>query len=261
MKYSIIGCGFIYPRHKESIEKIGGEVILTCDIDPKKEADFLDYKEMFKSPKFKEVDVVVICTPNYLHAQMSRDAIDLGKKVLCEKPLTIDKDFSGLEDVNVVLQLRYHDMIGAIKDALRDSNNIELVMRVCRDDKWWKSWRGNYGQSGGILLGIAIHMFDFLIFLLGNEYQIIDSKHSIKKCFGTIEFPDAQVNYNVEILDFDDKEHQTRKFIINGKEFELCNKDNLSFAGYHDQVHKEFAAGRGITLDEARKSIELVLKL
>lgn len=261
MKYCVIGMGFIFSRHKKCIEESGGELLLTCDIDKSKNSDFLDYKEMYKSDKFKDVDAVVICTPNHLHAPMVREALALGKKVICEKPLVIDTDFTGLEGVFSVLQLRYHDFIEDIKKELKELNKIKLIMKVCRDKKWWDSWRGDESKSGGILFGLAVHMFDFLIFLLGNKYMVISSEKSREKCTGVIILGKSRIEYHVEVLDNDNKAEQTRSFIINGKEFELCNKDNLSFAGYHDRIYEEFLKGNGIPLSEAKKSIELISEL
>ena len=67
------------------------------------------------------------------------------------------------------------------------------------------------------------------------------------------------VKYYVEILD--NNTNQTRSFIINGKYFELCDKDNLSFAGYHHLVHEDFVKCTGISVLEAMKSIQLINKL
>jgi len=262
MRYAIIGSGgFISTRHVQAICDTGGQVVLTCDIDESKNSDFTNYRDMFQSKKFKEeVDAVVICTPNFLHRQMIIDALATNRKVLCEKPLILGNNFEGLDGVLVVLQLRYHDFIPDIKKALKKKNNeIEIIMKVYRDQKWWDSWRGDPKKSGGILIGLGIHLFDLIIFLLGNEYFILESKKSRKKCTGIISFPTATVKYHIEVLD--SREGQTRDIIVNGKKFMLCNKDNLSFSGYHSQVYRDFIKGNGIPLSEARKSIELVLKL
>lgn len=261
-KFAIIGSGgFISKRHCEVIEQLGHKVTMTCDIDPSKNADFLDYKEMFKSKKFKnEVDAVVIATPNYCHKQMAIDALATGKKVLIEKPCIVDNDFEGLEGSFHVLQLRYHMLTPDIRKSLLETNNkIDLVMKVYRDDRWWNSWRGDFEHNGNILMSLAIHMFDYLIFLLGNEYEVIESENHRKLCTGIIKFPTALINYHVEVLN--SKDGQTRSFIVNGQRFEMCDKENLSFAGYHHLVHRDFIEGNGIPLSEARKAIELVLKL
>jgi len=257
--FFIIGMGFIYPRHKLAIEKNGGKVIMTVDIDPSKNPDFLDYKEALESDKFKEVDFISICTPNHLHKSMIKDCLATGKPVLCEKPTIIDNDFSDIDDVKNVLQLRYHDLIPKIKQKLTNNNQIELIMKVYRDDHWWQSWRGDEEKSGGILIGLGVHMIDFLIYLLGDQYEIIKSYNSRTLCTGEIKFTTASVKYHVEVLPT--RDGQTRKFIINGESFELCTADNLSFSGYHENVYKDFLLGRGLPISEAKKSIELILKL
>jgi myo-inositol 2-dehydrogenase / D-chiro-inositol 1-dehydrogenase len=45
---------------------------------------FHDYREMLKD---NEIEMVTITAPNYLHAEMTREAALAGKHVVCEKPL------------------------------------------------------------------------------------------------------------------------------------------------------------------------------
>jgi len=45
---------------------------------------FHDYREMLKE---KDIEMVTIAAPNYLHAQMTIDIANAGKHVVCEKPL------------------------------------------------------------------------------------------------------------------------------------------------------------------------------
>jgi predicted dehydrogenase len=47
---------------------------------------FHDYREMLKE---KDIEMVTIAAPNYLHAQMTKDIAMAGKHVVCEKPLCI----------------------------------------------------------------------------------------------------------------------------------------------------------------------------
>src|SRR3990167_6165931 len=168
MKYAVIGLGFIFPRHKEAIEKTGGEIILTCDIDETKKADFTSWETMFDSPKFDTVDAVVICTPNYLHSSIARRALARGKKVLCEKPLSID-GVDGLEGVNTVLQLRYHPEV--IRAKALKPYSIELRLNFKRGDDYFNGWKGDNSKSGGLLYNLGIHYFDLLFYLLGEKVE------------------------------------------------------------------------------------------
>ena len=46
-----------------------------------------DWRELIADP---QIDVVDICTPNHLHAEMALAALAAGKHVYCEKPLALD---------------------------------------------------------------------------------------------------------------------------------------------------------------------------
>ncbi|MBP7934635.1 MAG: Gfo/Idh/MocA family oxidoreductase [Phycisphaerae bacterium] len=75
----------------------GENIVALCDVDeahaggafkampdvPK----FADYRQMFDR-MHKQIDAVVISTPDHMHAIMTLAAMQLGKHVYCEKPLT-----------------------------------------------------------------------------------------------------------------------------------------------------------------------------
>lgn len=97
VRFGIIGSQFQADIHAASIQMgCNGEVVAIASPTlghPEELADrygistvYHDYKEMLKDPK---IDVVTIATPNYLHAQMTIDAANEGKHVVCEKPLAM----------------------------------------------------------------------------------------------------------------------------------------------------------------------------
>jgi predicted dehydrogenase len=47
---------------------------------------FTDYREMLKE---RDIEMVNICAPNALHAQMTKDIAAAGKHIVCEKPLAM----------------------------------------------------------------------------------------------------------------------------------------------------------------------------
>lgn len=99
LKLGIIGTGGICNnKHLPSLAKVADkvEVVALCDLIEEKAiatkerfglADakiYTDYHELLADPA---IDVVHVCTPNVAHAQITVDAFEAGKHVLCEKPM------------------------------------------------------------------------------------------------------------------------------------------------------------------------------
>jgi predicted dehydrogenase len=98
---AIAGLGFMGPTHIQLLRRLGIPIagILGIDRDEGEAVAkrmgisriFQDYAELSESP---EVDVVHICTPNYLHFPMAKAALAAGKHVICEKPLATNSQES-----------------------------------------------------------------------------------------------------------------------------------------------------------------------
>ncbi|NLA90304.1 MAG: Gfo/Idh/MocA family oxidoreductase [Synergistaceae bacterium] len=94
----IVGAGFASHFHCRSFSKVAGidvRVKSAADIDLEKAAALArnfglaeyhsDYRALIDDP---EIDVIDICTPPFLHSAMTIEALEAGKHVICEKPLT-----------------------------------------------------------------------------------------------------------------------------------------------------------------------------
>ncbi len=93
-----IACVGAGGRGGANIEGVKGEnIVALCDVDahraagafkgfPKAEK-FTDYRKMFDKIH-KNIDAVVVSTPDHMHAPIVLAAMQLGKHVYCEKPLT-----------------------------------------------------------------------------------------------------------------------------------------------------------------------------
>ena len=264
MKHAIIGDGFIAKRHKKAIENIGGELSLTCDL---KGGDFTDWVEMIHSPKFKEIDMVSICTPNYLHSVMVRELLAQGKKVLCEKPLTIFNDLH-LEDSNlgVVLQLRHNPIIKKAKEE-NFAGNIKIEVASYRPPEYWNSWKGNANLSGGILYNMSIHYLDLLIHLLGDPVSIPYSENDEFCSRGVVEFQRGIGEWDIKLLrDGFENAPVVRKIAL-GEEFvdlegaTIPLTDSGEILDLHTEVYKDFVVEKRIGLKEAKRSLDLVKHL
>ncbi|MBO1004013.1 Gfo/Idh/MocA family protein [Pseudogracilibacillus auburnensis] len=100
LKVGVIGCGSIsrYRHLPEYAANSQVEIVAVCDIIEDRATEmaeqynataYTDYNKMLEEA---DIDVVSVCTPNYLHAPMSIDALNAGKHVLCEKPMATSEE-------------------------------------------------------------------------------------------------------------------------------------------------------------------------
>src|SRR2546425_327892 len=100
VRVGLVGSGRIGRVHAEAYRRVvGGSVVACLDAVPTA-ADELardfglevisSYPEMLAR---EDIDAVLIATPNWLHAEMTRAALAADKHVFCQKPmaLTIDE--------------------------------------------------------------------------------------------------------------------------------------------------------------------------
>jgi len=104
------GPGYTPPSEKLNIAAIGAggkgagdigavsseNIVALCDVDDKKAAEtfehypkakkYRDFRKMLE--KEKNIDAVIVATPDHTHAVAAMMAIKMGKHVYCEKPLT-----------------------------------------------------------------------------------------------------------------------------------------------------------------------------
>lgn len=102
LNVALIGCGWIgEDKHIPSLLATPDvKLVALCDIRREKAerlvelfqlenvAVYTDYQEMLKDP---DIDIVHIAVPNILHCQLTCDALEAGKHVLCEKPMATTK--------------------------------------------------------------------------------------------------------------------------------------------------------------------------
>jgi predicted dehydrogenase len=105
LNVAIIGCGFMGRTHANAYCRVGNFFELEykpvlkaiCDRNEEKAKEFAtqwgfesietDFKKLLARD---DIDVVDICTPNNLHAEMAIAAAKAGKMIICEKPLAMN---------------------------------------------------------------------------------------------------------------------------------------------------------------------------
>ena len=259
MNFSLIGSGFIMPRHAEAIEGLGGkivDVVNTAYGEDRWKTGVMDNQK---------TDCVVILGPNDLHAPMARMAAENGKLVLCEKPLGISPEsvraLAAFDNIFTVMQLRHHPLAQELREQVAAGGTFEIDMNISvyRDEKYFKTWKGDSARSGGPLYNIGIHYFDLLQHVFGPPKKIVTAALNDMVGCGTIEGDRYRCTWTVGI--FRDRAGQQRRFLVNGKDYNFSSKDNLSYENLHRTVYREMLEGRGIRPLEALPSVELVDRL
>ena len=142
-----------------------------------------------------DVDLVHICTPNHLHAQTLRTALDHGKLVYCDKPLVawwaeaqaLRRDYpKALErSVGMTFQWRFFPatMLAATLLAEGRIGRI-LSFRACylhggsSDPDAPLKWKLSGEAGGGVIADLASHVVDLLA-AFGARYRSVTARTSI----------------------------------------------------------------------------------
>ena len=127
----------------------------------------------------QSVDAVFITTPHNIHAKMVCDALEAGKHVFVEKPLSLtQQELTNIEDclakhTNQLLLVgfnrRFSPHMIAMKDWLQSApSNLSVVITVNAGAIPSSHWTQNKEVGGGRIAGEACHFIDLARFLVGH---------------------------------------------------------------------------------------------
>jgi predicted dehydrogenase len=98
LQIGVIGCGGMAGGHMRSLNEMkesdNCRIVGVCDVYTKRldaaaeltgGQKYSDYRKLLEN---KDIDYVLIATPEHWHAQMTLDAAEAGKHIYCEKPMT-----------------------------------------------------------------------------------------------------------------------------------------------------------------------------
>lgn len=198
IKTAIVGTGFMGKVHAENVRRLGNvEVAAIVGSRPEAAQKFAasidvpfatsDLGEVLKNP---EIQAVHICTPNVQHFPMALAAVNAGKAVLCEKPMTMNVDeakklvaaAAEKGTVNAVQHnLRYYPVVQQIRQmiAAGDLGDILIVQGTYSQD-WllydtdW-NWRLASESNGKLrVMGdIGSHWMDMIQHLTGQSITAV----------------------------------------------------------------------------------------
>ena len=211
MKVGIVGVGFMGTTHATGWAKTPVEIVGFL-AETEREAGsiasqygtkvYVSLEEMLP-----DVDVVDICSPTHLHYEMALKAAAAGKHVVCEKPLArttqqAQKIVKACREAGVQLLVahvvRFFPEYALAHAAVADGQiGRPGVIRLHRGSYRPKKPAGNWFldevKSGGILMDLMIHDYDYASWVAGEVESVFAQRvteHHIE----------APVDYGLVIL-------------------------------------------------------------
>jgi len=197
IKAAIVGTGFIGPAHLEALRRIPNvEVVALVEVnqelaDEKAKQLGIPRAYVFADMlKQDDIDVVHICTPNFLHYSQAKAVLEAEKHVVCEKPLAISLEeaedlvkiakTTGL--VNAVhFNLRYYPMVRQMK-VMREKGELGEVYSIMgsylqdwlflQTDYNWRLEPDKSGDSRAIA-DIGSHLLDITEYVTGLKITAV----------------------------------------------------------------------------------------
>jgi predicted dehydrogenase len=188
--FGIVGCGVIAATHAEAIGAIGGaRLVAVTDPDAARAAAFARSRDCAAEPDLaalvsrEDIEVICVCVPSGLHAEVGVEAAGAGKHLVIEKPMDVSLEAAdrliaaargaGVR-MTVISQHRFYPGPAELRRLL-DRNALGRLVLGEAATKWHRTqeyydsaaWRGTWALDGGSLLNQGIHYVDLLRWCMG----------------------------------------------------------------------------------------------
>lgn len=195
--FGIIGLGRQGLRLAEHIRKDiqSGQLIAVCRSseighDYSKKHGIKFYSNYHDLLKDKDIDAVIITTPNNLHGVQALDALKSKKHVLIDKPIasTIEEGkkilaYAKKKKLTVAINfpLRANPVTKILKSNMATIGKLKKIQVMISHGPARSAWQSDMKLSnGGVILDLGSHYFDLISFLTGRRPEIINSAYSEK---------------------------------------------------------------------------------
>lgn len=193
--FGIVGAGVISSIHARAIASLpGARLVAVTDVEPDRAKSLAAAHDCAAEPDLdallarQDVDVVCVCVPSGLHAEVGIRAAAAGKHLVVEKPLDVslaaaDRLLAAARQAGVVLtvisQHRFDRGLLELRRLLDDGALGRLVLGEA-STKWYRSqayydsaaWRGTWALDGGSLMNQGIHYADLLLWSMGPVAEV-----------------------------------------------------------------------------------------
>jgi predicted dehydrogenase len=179
IKTAIVGTGFMGKVHAEQVRRLGNvEIAAVVGSRPERARAFAevngipiatdDLQEVLDN---QEISAVHICTPNVDHFPQSLAAIEAGKAVLCEKPMTTTVD----EARKLVDAAKARNAINAVQHNLRYYPVLQQARQMI-----------GHGDLGDVLIVQGTYSQDWLLYETDWNWRIDTAENGQLRVMGDI---------------------------------------------------------------------------
>lgn len=272
LKIGIVGAGFMGEMHAECYNNLSNARLeAVADIDLTKAKNlakkhgakaYQRAEELFEE---KDIGIVDICLPTFLHKEFAVKAARAGKNILCEKPiaLTVEDADEMIDAANkagvkfmIAQVLRFWPEYVKLKDIFDKKELGDLLSitctRISMAPNWaWDNWLTDPKRSGGALVDLHIHDTDFLLYLIGKPLEVFSriprSPLEYGHVFTTYTFPGGIAAFAEGEWDMPDNFPLTMSFTANFERgaVEFNSRQEKSLAIYKPGEEVEYPEVKG----------------
>ena len=201
-KVCLVGAGRAGTMHADNLSNNVPNAILNAIVDLNTQAAeelaaktaasqcFSTLDEAIESLDF---DAVVVATPTFTHADLTKIAASAGKHVFCEKPMALslkqaEEMISTCKNNDVKLQIgfmrRFDEGFLNAKEMIEDKKigDIAIIRSTGRGPGLPPRWACDPKTSLGMLAEVNSHDFDSVRWVAGSEYSRIYAEAGTFKC-------------------------------------------------------------------------------
>ena len=226
MRIGLVGLGFMGATHARAWQTVPGarlDAVVSSDAEKlagelskvsgnlDRGGEPMDFKDARRYGSFAElihageVDAVDLCTPSYLHADQAVLALEAGNHVLVEKPMAASAEgcrrmlaaaaangkvlmvghvLRFWPDYVAALNLVQSGQLGKLRSA--------YLRRKCAAPGW-SPWLRDKAKSGGAVLDLLIHDFDYCLQLAGIPSHVAAT--GVEDSANGIDLIEARLDY------------------------------------------------------------------
>lgn len=188
---AVVGLG-VGQRHVEGYARLPeSRLVAVCDQNPERlravSAQYAvrAYGDVTDLLRDDDVEAISIATPHPSHAPLAIMAMEAGRHVIVEKPMTLELDQADAmievarrtgRTLGVIFQRRFWPASLRVHRAIDDGRLGRIVSGEC-ELSWWRNqayyahdaWRGRWDtEGGGVLVNQGIHALDLFQWYLGE---------------------------------------------------------------------------------------------